>query len=178
MAEQSQTAVEDRRTALDRCIRGIGRLTARVAVPGEVKRLPETLETDEIPLMAAAAVVPGGVGLLVATDKRLLWVDKGWVSFRVDSIDYERISMVTAGTGLVGGEIIVQMYDHQVIFSFIWNRLVFPLGNLIRARRDSAVGLLRDQMFPPQPQPASDPATDAVQQTEDAQPSQSRADTG
>ena len=83
--------------------------------------------------MAVAALVQGpSFGILMATDTRLVWLDKGLLTFSKDIMNYERISSINMSTGIIGGSIEINMYDHVRVFSFIMNPQVFPMGNLIR----------------------------------------------
>lgn len=132
MRTQQQTAVE-------RCTARIGRLS-RLVVGGEIKRLPVVLRTEEEPLKVVSAIVPGGWGLLVATNERVLWVDKGLISFRADTLDYGRITSAVMHTGLVGGTIRIDLYGHSRTFSFVRpNDEVFPFGNLVLEMAEQAV---------------------------------------
>ena len=117
--------------AIERCVGSIDRLT-RLVVGGEIKRLPDVLRPGEELLQVVSAIVPGGWGLLVATGDRVLWVDKGLVSFRADTMEYNRITSVVMHTGLVGGTIQFNMYGHNRLFSFVRPKSeVFPFGNLV-----------------------------------------------
>ena len=117
--------------AIERCVAPIDRLT-RLVVGGEIKRLSQVLREKEEPLKVVSAIVPGGWGLLVATSERVMWVDKGLVSFRADTIEYNRITSVIMHTGLVGGTIQFNMYGHDRIYSFVRPKSdVFLFGNLV-----------------------------------------------
>ena len=130
----------------------IDRLT-RLMVGSEIGRLPEALRPDEDLLKVVSAIVPGGWGLLAATSERILWVDKGLISFRADTLDYGRITSVVTSTGLVSGTIRIDMYGHSRIFSFVRPKdEAFPFGNLVldkveeaaRRAEDAMVGLMRE----------------------------------
>ena len=46
-------------------------------------------------------------GLLVATQRRVIFVDKGWASLRVEDFPYANITSIQYSTGMVFGEIII-----------------------------------------------------------------------
>jgi membrane protein YdbS with pleckstrin-like domain len=48
-----------------------------------------------------------GFGILVATDRRLVFVDKGLFSLKVEDFPYDRILSVEAKTGMVMGQLTV-----------------------------------------------------------------------
>ena len=123
---------------IERCVAPIDRLT-RLVVGGEIKRLGDVLRPNEELLKVVSAIVPGGWGLLVATKDRVLWVDKGLVSFRADTLEYDRVASVVMHTGLVGGTIKFNMYGYNRMFSFVRpNSEVFPFGNLVLDMVDKA----------------------------------------
>ena len=62
---------------------------------GEAKALLEVLGPDEIPERAVKGFYGGGNGLLVATDRRVVFVDKGLVGLRVEEFPYNKISSIT-----------------------------------------------------------------------------------
>lgn len=131
MRTQQQTAVQRRTARIDRL--------SRLMVGSEIGRLPEVLRPDEDLLKVVSAIVPGGWGLLVATSERILWVDKGLISFRADTLDYGRITSVVAATGLVSGTIRIDMYGHSRIFSFVRPKdEAFPFGNLVLDKVEEA----------------------------------------
>ena len=126
--------------AIERCVGTIDHLT-RLVVGGEIRRLPDVLQPGEELLKVVSAIVPGGWGLLVATGDRVLWVDEGLVSFRADTLEYNRITSVLMHAGLVGGTILFNMYGHNRLFSFVRpNSEVFPFGNLVLEMLEQAGG--------------------------------------
>ena len=75
----------------------------------EIKELPSILWEDEIIQHAIYAWrKPGGNGLLFATNKRLLFVDKGKIyGLSVEDFGYDKITSIRYSTGLLSGKIIV-----------------------------------------------------------------------
>ena len=49
---------------------------------GEVKELAKILWTDEQPMKMARGTYHGGNGIIVATDRRLIFIDKGLIGLK------------------------------------------------------------------------------------------------
>ena len=124
--------------AVERAARGIGKLTRMVAVRTELARLPSLLLGDEVPNVVVSGIQGYGWGLLVATNKRVMWVDKGIVTFRVEDIAYDTISTVNAKTGIVGGEVELRYYESWRVINYIPNPDVHRIANAIRERMQEA----------------------------------------
>ena len=94
-----QAAIDD---ALNR-ISGIGQFLSK----REIKELPSVLWDGELPLHVVDGRYNGGFGILVATDRRLVFVDKGLFSLKVEDFPYDRISSIEARTGMVMGQMTI-----------------------------------------------------------------------
>ena len=132
----------DMREAVDRAARGIGKLTRLVAVRTELARLPALMLEDEVPDVVVSGIQGYGWGLLVATNKRVMWVDKGIVTYRVEDIAYDTITTVNAKTGIVGGEVELRYYESWRITNYIPNPDVHRIADAIRARMRAPRDLL------------------------------------
>ena len=132
----------DMREAVDRAARGIGKLTRLVAVRTELARLPALMLEDEVPDVVVSGIQGCGWGLLVATNKRVMWVDKGIVTYRVEDIAYDTITTVNAKTGIGGGEVELRYYESWRITNYIPNPDVHRIADAIRARMRAPRDLL------------------------------------
>ena len=132
----------DMREAVDRAARGIGKLTRLVAVRTELARLPALMLEDEVPDVVVSGIQGYGWGLLVATNKRVMWVNKGIVTYRVEDIAYDTITTVNAKTGIVGGEVELRYYESWRITNYIPNPDVHRIADAIRARMRAPRDLL------------------------------------
>lgn len=122
----------DRKQAIDKAMKdagGVGFLTS-----GEVKELPKILWTDELPLKAIRGFYGGGTGLLVGTDRRLLFIDKGLMSLKVEDFSYDKITSIQYKTGIVWGEIEVLASGNRAIFKNIEKKYVRDFGDWLRAK--------------------------------------------
>ncbi|TKX33322.1 PH domain-containing protein [Campylobacter taeniopygiae] len=73
----------------------------------EIKVLPEILWEGEKVKKAAQGTYNLATGLLVATDKRLIFIDKGFINLKVETFLYDKISSIEYSTGLIFGEIVI-----------------------------------------------------------------------
>jgi hypothetical protein len=76
-------------------------------VKQEIAALPSILWEDETILGAVQGHYNDRAGLLVATQRRVIFVDKGWASLRVEDFPYANITSIQYSTGMVFGEIII-----------------------------------------------------------------------
>ena len=74
----------------------------------EIKELPSILWDDEQVEHLVQGYYNRSSGLLVATNKRLIFIDKGWlVGLRVEDFPYDKISSMQYKTGFLMGEITI-----------------------------------------------------------------------
>ncbi|PTM59574.1 PH domain-containing protein [Desmospora activa] len=71
----------------------------------EIKELPGILWENEIPEKAVQGVYQHKQGILVATNKRLIFIDKGFFSLTVEDFPYDKISSIQYTTGIIFGEL-------------------------------------------------------------------------
>ena len=76
-------------------------------VKQEIAALPSVLWEDELIAGAIQGHYNDRAGLLVATQRRLIFIDKGWASLRVEDFPYDQITSIQYATGMVFGEIII-----------------------------------------------------------------------
>lgn len=73
----------------------------------EIRELPKILWEGEQIEGAVQGAFNNRIGMLVATDRRVLFVDKGLMSLRVEDFPYDKISSIQYQTGWVFGEITI-----------------------------------------------------------------------
>ena len=133
--------------AVENAIRSLNDLTGSertLVVGGELKRLPNILGVDELPerLMPATYDERRGLqvskttnrrGLLVATDRRLIFVDKDMRTLKVDDFSYDKISYVEVSSGMLSGEITIHVSGEKEVFEGDFLR-VERLGRHLRQK--------------------------------------------
>lgn len=109
----------------------------------EVKELPSILWEDEIVENIVQGMYANNFGLLVATNKRLLFIDKGLIRLVVEDFPYDKITSLQYETGLVQGRIIVFVSGNRAEIRNIEKAAVKNFTEFVRARvttiQDSAV---------------------------------------
>jgi len=101
----------------------------------EIKELPHILWEDEHIEKLTQGWYNNGTGILVATNKRLIFVDKGLVyGLRVEDFPYEKITSIKYKTGLALGEITVFTSGNNSTIENILKSHVKPFAEYVRAR--------------------------------------------
>ena len=107
----------------------------RFLTRGEIRELPAILWEDEIPLMLTEGLYHKGRGLLVATDRRLVFIDKGMFgSLKVEDFGYDRITSVESQTGLFSGTIVIYASGNSEEISSVSNVDVTAMSGFLRNR--------------------------------------------
>lgn len=74
----------------------------------DVRKLPQYLNGGETVLAMTRGYTASKYGLLVATDRRVLFVAEGMINHSFEDFPYDRISSVTSSRGLTRGKILIQ----------------------------------------------------------------------
>jgi hypothetical protein len=83
------------------------RVTSKLGKKRDVKKLPEYLNGGETVLAMTGGFTGGNNGLLVATDRRALFVSEGVVHHSFEDFPYDRITTVTSSRGMTFGKIVI-----------------------------------------------------------------------
>jgi Bacterial PH domain/Short C-terminal domain len=74
----------------------------------EIKELPSILWEDEhVERLVQGTYSGAGTGVLVATNKRLVFVDKGIGKLKVEDFPYDKVTSIQYKTGWTMGEIVI-----------------------------------------------------------------------
>lgn len=143
-----QAAIDD---ALNK-ISGAGKfLTKR-----EIKELPSVLWDGELPMHLVDGRYNKGYGILVATDRRLVFMDKGLFSLKVEDFPYDRILSVEAKTGMVMGQLTIHTAAGKEEIQQVTKERVHPLAEWIRAN------IREDKTSPEPPVPVAAPSVSSL----------------
>ena len=121
---------------------------------GEIKHLPSILWEDEVPLQIIGGWYNGGNSLLVATDRRVILIDKGVITLKVEDFHYANITSVESRKGFGLGEIIIYVAGNREEITQVPNNRVLVVADFIRNK----VHELKTP-GPPAPAPAPAPAS-------------------
>jgi hypothetical protein len=98
------------------CLDGASRLLAFQ----EIRALPDLLESDERVEAAIQGDYAGGTGLLVATDRRALFVNREMLGgLKTDSFRYDRITSIRQERGSILGKITVFAADNSACINAV-----------------------------------------------------------
>lgn len=101
----------------------------------EFKKLPSLLEEDERIQSIAQGRYDGKQGLVVATDRRVLFVEEGMLRSNLEDFRYERISSVQTGKGAMFGKLTIFASGNKAeIDQIAPKEMGVSLGDLVRSR--------------------------------------------
>lgn len=101
----------------------------------EIKELPSILWEDEIVEKLVQGSYDNKFGILVATNKRLIFVDKGLIyGVRVEDFSYDKISSIQYETGLLFGKITIFSSGNKAEIKQASKGLARGFSDYVRAR--------------------------------------------
>src|SRR5262249_40882505 len=107
----------------------------RVFVRREIRKLDGKLAESERVLNLARGLYLKKDGLIVLTDRRVLFVEEGMVRSRLEDFPYDKITSVRTGTKMVHGEVTIFVAGNNVAFSGIRPKeRAVEIGEYVRHR--------------------------------------------
>lgn len=101
----------------------------------EIKALPDILWEDEKLEKMVQGFYEKGNGVLVATNKRLIFVDKGMIyGLRVEDFPYDKVSSIQYETGMLGAKITIFASGNKAEIKHVRNGVAKNFGDYVRAR--------------------------------------------
>ena len=100
----------------------------------EIKELPSILWEDEVPEMLITGMYNSGTGILVATDRRLVFVDKGMFSLKIEDFAYDRITSIESSTGMMFGGITIYASGNKEEIKQVPKEITRPFSDWLRAK--------------------------------------------
>ena len=114
---------------------GVSRLLGR----REIRELPNILWEDEIVEKIVQGLYENGQGILVATNKRLLFVDKGLIyGLRIEDFPYDKITSIQYETGLLFGKIKIFASGNKADIEQVDKKQARDFAEYVRARISGA----------------------------------------
>jgi hypothetical protein len=83
------------------------KLNLKFMVRKELKKLPAMLHEHERVANLAQGRYEGNEGLIVATDRRVMFIDEGLVRSHREDFPYERVSSVQTSTSMMSGKLVI-----------------------------------------------------------------------
>ena len=101
----------------------------------EFRALPSILVDGELPEMVVSGRYNSSNGILVATDRRLLFVDKGFLgSLQVEDFPYSTIQSVHSSSGAIFGSITIKSAGSTGLIENVPKHLANDIGNFVRTK--------------------------------------------
>jgi hypothetical protein len=124
----------------------------------EIQYLPNILWEDETVEKLVESFYEKGQGILVATNKRLVFLDKGRLGgLRVKDFPYDVITSIQYSTGLLMGEITIFSSGDKSTIGNISKQLVANFAEYVRARiTPTSQPVTTPAPAPPSAQPQED----------------------
>lgn len=114
----------------------------------EVRELPNILWEDEHVERLVQGAYNNGSGVLVATNKRLVFVDKGWTKLVVEDFPYDKISSIQYKTGLALGTIMIFASGNNSEIKNVPKDQTRAFADYVRARTTGASDHASEQKPP------------------------------
>ena len=123
----------DKEAAIQEALKGIDGINKFLGKK-EIKELPTILWEDELPEAIATGQYNLKHGIVVATDKRAIVIDKGVMSLTVEDFTYDRISSIEYHTGVMMGNITIYTSGNKAEIKSMPKNQVRPFAEFLRAR--------------------------------------------
>lgn len=127
----------------------LNHLSNKWLVRKEIKELPHILWEGEVPEKAIQGVYQNKQGMLVATDKRLIFIDKGIFSLTVEDFPYDKITSIQYKTGIIFGEMMIYASGNQAKIEQVDKKTVRSFAEWVRNNIEQAKLDKPDSVSPP-----------------------------
>ena len=101
---------------------------------GEIKELPSILWENELPEKLITGRYNNGRGILVATNRRLIFIDKGMLSLKVEDFSYDKIASIESKTGMVFGSLTIYASGNKEKFEYADKGLLRGFADFLRVK--------------------------------------------
>lgn len=118
--------VKEKVKNLDGCSRFIGKW--------EINELPKILCEDEDILRLSDGVYNQGLGIVVATNKRVLFLNKGILSSQIEDFGYNKISSIQCNKGLALASLVIYTAGNKAVIDSMGKEDAQYFADCIRAR--------------------------------------------
>lgn len=151
---------------LDRLIEELAasKLNSRMGVRKELRKLPSLLNDRERVITLAAGLYDEVNGLVVATDRRVMFVGEGVLRSRLEDFPYEKISSVQTEKGLMLGSLIIFASGNKAVIKNMAKDRAAEFGDYVRSRISTPAVSQLHTAPRPRPPPPSEADRDVYEQ--------------
>ncbi len=101
----------------------------------ELKKLPELLGESEDVVNLARGEYDGKEGLIVTTDRRIMFVEQGMIRSNLEDFPYDKVASVKSETGMRSGKLTIFTSGNKAELKDIHPKArVTEIGDYVRAR--------------------------------------------
>lgn len=131
------------------------RVANKLGKKRDIKKLPEYLNSGETVFAITGGKVGTNLGLLVATDRRAMFVSEGVINHTFEDFPYDRINTVTSSRGVAFAKIMINTGGASRIIEQVAKAEAEPIAAVIRERVEAVT---RERFQPPAPMPSTQPS--------------------
>lgn len=111
------------------------KLSRAFMVRREMKKLPDLLAEDEDVVNLARGEYDGKEGLIVVSDRRVMFVEQGLIRHNFEDFPYEKVSSVKTETGMRSGKITIYASGNKAELKDIHPKVrAVEIGDYVRVR--------------------------------------------
>lgn len=100
----------------------------------EINELPNILWEDEDIIRLASGNYNNGMGIVVATNKRIIFLNKGILNTQIEDFAYNKISSIQCNKGLCLGSLVIYSAGNKAVIDSLIKTEAQYLADYIRAR--------------------------------------------
>lgn len=100
----------------------------------EIKELPNILWENELPELVVQGFYKNGNGLLVCTNSRLIFINKGLMSLKVEDFPLKSISSIQYETGMLLGKLTIFASGNRAEIANVDKNFVRIFAEYVRAK--------------------------------------------
>ena len=111
------------------------KLNLKLGVRKELRKLTDLLGEDEEVLNLARGQDDGKTGLLVITDRRIVFTEQGMMRSRLEDFPYEKVSSVQTSTAMLSGQLTIFVSGNKAEIKDVMPKdRVKEIGDYVRRR--------------------------------------------
>ena len=123
----------------------------------EINELPNILAHNEPVLNIVQGYYSGGNGILVATDRRLVFIDKGMIyGLKVEDFPYDKLSSIQYETGMLLAKITIFTSGNQALIDNVDKKQARAFSEAVRERLSAPKATVAPLVAPTAPAPSAD----------------------
>lgn len=119
----------------------------------EIKELPKILQPTENVELLIQGQYNGGTGVLVATNSRLIFIDKGFFSLKVEDFGYDKITSVQYDLGMMFGSLTILASSNKAVIDYMDKTQTRVFGEFVRNKLNTPKNVAPSQIIEKAPEP-------------------------